>query len=43
MRIVYTNHYSRRVHEYCARLGATHVLPKNGDVRELLGVLMAEH
>jgi len=43
VRIVYTNHYSRRVHEYCARLGATHVLPKNGDIRELLGVLTAVH
>ena len=43
VRIVYTNHYSRRVHEYCASLGATHVLPKNGDIRELLGVLTAKH
>ena len=43
VRIVYTNHYSRRVHEHCTRLGATHVLPKNGDIGELLGVLAAEH
>lgn len=43
VRIVYTNHYSRRVHEHCARLGATHVLPKNGDIRELLGVLTSKH
>jgi DNA-binding NarL/FixJ family response regulator len=42
VRIVYTNHYSRRVHDYCARLGATHVLPKNGDIRELLGVLTSD-
>ena len=43
VRIVYTNHYSRRVHEHCARLGATHVLAKSGDIRELLGVLDAQH
>jgi two-component system OmpR family response regulator len=39
MRIVYTNQYNRRVHEHCARLGATHVLPKGGDLDELIGVL----
>ena len=39
LRIVYTNHYSRRVHEHCAHLGATHVLSKSGDVHELLDVL----
>ncbi|MEO8136811.1 MAG: response regulator transcription factor [Betaproteobacteria bacterium] len=39
LRIVYTNHYSQRVHEHCARLGATHVLSKSGDVHELLDVL----
>jgi len=42
VRIVYTNHYNRRVHEHCSRLGATHVLSKGGDLGELLGVL-AEH
>jgi DNA-binding NarL/FixJ family response regulator len=39
VRIVYTNHYSRRIHEQCERLGATHVLSKAGDLGELLGVL----
>lgn len=39
MRIVYTNHYSRRVHDYCSRLGATHVLSKGGKFSELLEVL----
>lgn len=39
LRIVYTNHYSRRIHEHCAKLGATHVLSKSGDVHELLDVL----
>jgi len=39
LRIVYTNHYNRRVHEHCSRLGATHVLPKGGDLDELLEVL----
>jgi DNA-binding NarL/FixJ family response regulator len=37
VRIVYTNHYSRRIHDECARLGATHVLRK--DIVELLEVL----
>lgn len=39
MRIVYTNHYSRRVHEHCSLLGATHVLSKGCDLSELLDVL----
>jgi DNA-binding NarL/FixJ family response regulator len=39
MRIVYTNHYSRRVHDYCSQLGATHVLSKGGNFSELLEVL----
>ena len=43
MRIVYTNHYNRRVHEHCARLGATHVLSKGEDIGELLGVLASTH
>ena len=38
-RIVYTNHYSRRVADHCAELGATHVLSKAGDLSELLDVL----
>ena len=38
-RIVYTNHYSRRVAEHCAELGATHVLSKAGNLSELLEVL----
>ena len=43
VRIVYTNHYSKRVLEQCERLGATHVLSKGGDLKELLGVLASEH
>jgi DNA-binding NarL/FixJ family response regulator len=43
VRIVYTNHYSRRIQEQCERLGATHVLPKGGDLDELLDVLTAVH
>lgn len=43
VRIVYTNHYNRRVHEHCAKLGATHVLSKGGAIDELLGVLAAQH
>ena len=43
MRIVYTNHYNRRVHEHCSRLGATHVLSKGEDIGELLGVLSSRH
>ena len=39
VRIVYTNHYSRRVADHCARLGATHVLSKEGNLSELLQVL----
>ena len=39
LRIVYTSHYSNRIREHCARLGATHVLSKAGDVGELLDVL----
>jgi DNA-binding NarL/FixJ family response regulator len=39
LRIVYTNHYSRRIHEHCSQLGATHVLAKAGDFSELLEVL----
>lgn len=38
-RIVYTNHYSRRVAERCTELGATHVLSKAGNLSELLDVL----
>ena len=38
-RIVYTNHYSRRVAEHCTELGATHVLSKAGNLSELLAVL----
>jgi two-component system OmpR family response regulator len=38
-RIVYTNHYSRRVAAHCAELGATHVLSKAGNLSELLDVL----
>lgn len=38
-RIVYTNHYSRRVADHCAALGATHVLSKSGNLSELLEVL----
>lgn len=38
-RIVYTNHYSRRVAAHCTELGATHVLSKTGDLSELLHVL----
>ena len=38
-RIVYTNHYSRRVAAHCAELGATHVLSKAGELSELLEVL----
>ena len=39
MRIVYTNHCTKRVLEQCARLGATHVIPKGGGVEKLLDVL----
>ena len=39
LRIVYTSHYSNRIREQCARLGATHVLSKAGDFNELLEVL----
>ncbi len=38
-RIVYTNHYSRRVADRCSELGATHVLSKAGNLSELLEVL----
>ena len=38
-RIVYTNHYSRRIAAHCAALGATHVLSKAGNLSELLDVL----
>ena len=38
-RIVYTNHYSRRIADHCAELGATHVLSKAGNLSELLNVL----
>ena len=38
-RIVYTNHYSRRIADHCAELGATHVLSKAGHLSELLDVL----
>ena len=38
-RIVYTNHYSRRIAAHCTELGATHVLSKAGNVSELLDVL----
>ena len=39
MRIVYTNHYTRRVHDHCSLLGATHVLSKAGNFNDLLEVL----
>ena len=42
-RIVYTNHYSRRIAAHCAELGATHVLSKAGNVSELLEVLEHPH
>ena len=42
-RIVYTNHYSRRVADHCAELGATHVLSKAGNLSELLQVLDRKH
>ncbi len=39
MRIVYTNHCSPRIREYCSKLGATHVLSKGASFNELLDVL----
>lgn len=39
MRIVYTNHCSPRIRDYCSKLGATHVLSKGGNFSELLEVL----
>ena len=37
--IVYTNQYSRQLHDRCTQLGATQVLSKSGDFSELLDVL----